>query len=97
MENPPKNIGAANNLALASLLLSSAFLFVGPLGSIPGLICGYLALREFRLSNVEQGQGMAKAGIVVGWIGLVIAVVTLCVVLKWRADYQERLDELLRL
>ncbi len=72
-----KNIGATNNLALASLLLSIGFLFLGPFGSIPGIICGRIALREYKAAEVTSGQGMARAGIVIGWIGLVFFAVIL--------------------
>lgn len=66
------NIGATNNCAIASLILSIAFVVLGPFGSIPGIICGHLALKGYEASGIQDGRGMAKAGIVIGWIGLAL-------------------------
>ena len=73
------NLGATNNCALASLILSICFVFLGPLGSIPGIICGRIALREYKAARITEGQGMAKAGIVIGWIGLALFVISLAI------------------
>jgi hypothetical protein len=67
-----RNIGATNNCALASLILSIAFVVLGPLGSIPGIICGNLAMKDYKAAGVIEGRGMAKTGIVIGWIGLAL-------------------------
>jgi hypothetical protein len=79
----PHNIGATNNCALASLILSIAFVILGPLGSIPGISCGHLALKEYKNAGIQEGRGMAKAGIIVGWVGLALFLIGLVVGLIW--------------
>ena len=59
-----------NALAVASMVLG-IFWFYG-IGSILALIFGYKARKEIDSSNGAQtGRGMATAGIVLGWIGIV--------------------------
>lgn len=63
-----------NGKAIASLVLGIVFLC--GIGSILALVFGYIGKREIESSNGTQGgEGMATAGIVLGWIGvgLVIA------------------------
>jgi hypothetical protein len=64
----------ANGKAVAAMVLG--IVFVCGIGSILALVFGYIAKREIQESNGAQGgEGMATAGIVLGWIGvgLVIA------------------------
>ncbi|MEV4385404.1 DUF4190 domain-containing protein [Micromonospora sp. NPDC049580] len=60
---PPKT----NGLAIAALVLALAGLttcgITGPIGAI----LGHVAQKQIRVSG-EGGEGMAKAGIIVGWI-----------------------------
>lgn len=67
-----------NTMATWSLVLSIIFLLVlGILEVIP-IVLGYQARREIKASNGYQtGDGLALAGIVLGWIGLVGWVVIL--------------------
>jgi hypothetical protein len=54
--------------AIASLVLG--ILWVGGLGSLLALILGYSARGDIKRSNGwVSGNGMAVAGIVLGWIG----------------------------
>jgi Domain of unknown function (DUF4190) len=56
-----------NGLAIASLICSLAGFAIGI--SFPvGAIMGHIARRQIQQSG-EQGDGMALAGIIVGWIG----------------------------
>lgn len=50
-----------NGLAIASLIVS--ILGLGPIGAI----MGHIARRQIRERN-EQGDGLALAGIIVGWV-----------------------------
>ena len=74
---PPKT---TNSLAVASMVTSiagAATLFCWGLGGIVGLvgaILGHVARRKIRNSG-EAGDGMALAGIIVGWIVLGLGVV----------------------
>ena len=73
--NPP-----THPLAVASLCCSIAGWFTGGLSAIVGVVLGYRARREIRASaGTQGGEGLAKAGIIVGWamIGLYVVIITL--------------------
>jgi len=67
-------------LALASLLLGVAglvCLVVGPLTGIPAVICGHLARSRIRKSGgTLSGAGLALAGLITGYITIVMIAVT---------------------
>ncbi|MPZ27200.1 MAG: DUF4190 domain-containing protein [Micromonosporaceae bacterium] len=63
-----------NGLAIASLVCSLAGLAVGVSAPV-GAILGHVARRQIR-ERGEQGDGMALAGIVVGWI--LTGIIVLC-------------------
>lgn len=63
-----------NGMAVASLVLGILWLYW--LGSILALVFGYVARRQIR-ERGEGGDGMAVAGIVLGWIGVATLVVVL--------------------
>lgn len=66
----PGTSTSTNGMAIASLICG--LLFFGGIGSILALIFGYQAKNEIRASQgIQGGDGMATAGIVLGWIGLV--------------------------
>ena len=65
-----------NGLAVASLVLGILWLYW--IGSILALVFGYIARAEIRRSHgAEQGRGLALAGIILGWIGIGVAVAAL--------------------
>ncbi|HEU4514723.1 MAG TPA: DUF4190 domain-containing protein [Nocardioidaceae bacterium] len=69
---PPQYYGplpqrATNGLAIASLVLGIVWLYW--IGSILALVFGYVARRQIRERN-QNGDGMAIAGIVLGWVGI---------------------------
>lgn len=53
-----------NVLAIVSLVLSILWI------SIPGVVCGHIALNQIKKTG-ESGRGLAIAGLVVGYIGIV--------------------------
>lgn len=63
-----------NTTALMSLILGIvSFVCAGPFTSIPAVICGHIAIKQFRNSPTPQsGQGMAKAGLILGYINLAL-------------------------
>jgi hypothetical protein len=64
----PPNAGT-NGLAIASLVLG--ILWIYWIGSILAIIFGYMARKQIAESGgIQQGGGMATAGIVLGWIGV---------------------------
>ena len=58
---------STNGFAIASLVLGILWLYW--LGSVLALIFGYVARRQIRAGN-QRGDGIAIAGIVLGWIGV---------------------------
>jgi hypothetical protein len=64
------NRGTIINYAIASLILSITGVIFWQLGSIPGIICGRIALKKYKSAIRQEGRGMAKAGIIIGWVSL---------------------------
>ncbi|WP_162250918.1 DUF4190 domain-containing protein [Nocardioides sp. Root140] len=70
---PPRS---TNGLAIASLVLG--ILWIYWLGSVLALIFGYIARSQIKESGGRQdGEGMALAGIILGWIGVGILTVVI--------------------
>ncbi|MGD1991599.1 MAG: DUF4190 domain-containing protein [Anaerolineae bacterium] len=72
----------SSGLAIGSLISSILGLtFLPTIGSIVGLVLGYMARRQIEESMGRMGgEGMAKAGIIIGWIGVGLAVLGICLV-----------------
>lgn len=68
--------GGWNGLAIASFVSGLTWLWW--VGSVLALVFGYRARHQIRASGgSEQGAGLATAGIVLGWVGVILAVVFL--------------------
>src|SRR4051794_23365971 len=66
---PPPPVPETNGLAIASL--TAGILWLGWLGSIAAVIFGHVALAQIKRSGGrETGQGLAVAGLVLGWFGV---------------------------
>lgn len=59
--------GPTNGYAIASLVLG--ILWIWWIGSVLALIFGYIARKQIMERN-EGGNGLAIAGIVLGWVGV---------------------------
>lgn len=59
-----------NPLAIASLVCSLAAFATG-ISAIVGIILGHVALKQIRQSG-EDGEGMAKAGLIIGYVLVVL-------------------------
>ena len=70
---PPRS---TNGLAIASMVLG--ILWIYWIGSILALVFGYVARSQIRQRG-EAGNGMAIAGIVLGWIGVAMLVVVIII------------------
>lgn len=81
---PPR---PTNGMAVVSMVLGIMWLYW--VGSILSLIFGYIARKQIR-ERGENGDGMAIAGIVLGWIGVagLVAVVVLLAVVGISATEQ---------
>jgi hypothetical protein len=66
--------------AIASLVLSLAgFVGLAFVGPILGVIFGHLALKEIKQSNGSMGgQGLAQAGLILGYVGIGLSVLAAC-------------------
>ena len=78
----------AHGLAVASLVLGLVSLLIVGLGlltGVPAAICGHAALRAIRDEPTEYGGGgMAIAGLITGYIGLLVSgVVFVLMLLIW--------------
>ena len=53
-----------SGLAIASLVLS----LVIPIGCIPAIVCGHIALRKIEKNAMIQGRALALAGLIIGYV-----------------------------
>jgi hypothetical protein len=60
-----------SGLAIASLVLS----LVIPIGCIPAIVCGHIALRKIEKDAMLQGRGLALAGLIIGYVVLGLFIV----------------------
>jgi hypothetical protein len=72
---PPRR---TNGMAIASMVLGIVWIYW--IGSILALIFGYVARKQIRERH-EGGDGMATAGIVLGWVGVGVLTIVLVVAL----------------
>ncbi|MEO5875833.1 MAG: DUF4190 domain-containing protein [Streptosporangiaceae bacterium] len=72
-----------NVLAIVSLV--TALLWVCGAGSLTAIICGHLGIREIdRSGGVQTGRGLALAGLIIGYLGLLVMILWLgLVVFDW--------------
>ncbi len=78
----PNNILPSSTLALVSLIAGIlGFTFFPIIASIVAIWTGYEARKETRsVPPKASGDGMATAGIIMGWIQIGLAVVSICCV-----------------
>lgn len=71
---------ATSTLAIVSLVSALlGFTFVPVIGGIVAIVTGYMARNETRsIPPTASGDGMATAGIIMGWIQIGLLVVGIC-------------------
>ncbi|TET53991.1 MAG: DUF4190 domain-containing protein [Anaerolineales bacterium] len=71
-----------NSMAVISLISSILGLtFLPAIGSIVGLILGYMARNQIRESGGRMGgEGLAKGGIILGWVGILGGLIIACLI-----------------
>lgn len=82
-----------SGLAIASLVLS----LIGPIGCIPAIVCGHIALRKIRKEPTVKGHGLALAGLIIGYVGLCLLFVPVTLIFLlygWRAQSYETRTEI---
>ena len=69
-----------STLAIVSLVSAIlGFTFVPIIGTIVALVTGYMARSETRsIPARASGDGLATAGIIMGWVQVALAVITVC-------------------
>lgn len=79
---PPPATPPTSGMAIGSLIASIAgFIIVPLLGGIVGLILGYIAKKQIRESEgTLAGAGLATAGIIMGWIQVVLLGLPVCAI-----------------
>ena len=75
---PFTNAVTNNGLAIASMVLGICWVYW--IGSILALIFGYVARGQIKRTH-RKGDGMAIAGIVLGWVGIAGLVAVILVVI----------------
>jgi Domain of unknown function (DUF1707)/Domain of unknown function (DUF4190) len=76
--DPPRTIPRTNPLAIASLACGLLQPFTGGLTMIPAVILGHTAHSQIRRTG-EGGSGLATAGLVLGWAGIVMMLLLIAV------------------
>jgi hypothetical protein len=54
---------------------------------IPGIICGHLALKQLAREPALKGRGLAKAGLIIGYIVLALCIVLAVLILALGFSY----------
>jgi hypothetical protein len=73
---PPRQMAqpATNSMAVAALACGIAEFLTMGLTAIPAIVLGHAARRQVRKTG-HRGDGMALAGLILGWIGLLTAII----------------------
>jgi hypothetical protein len=69
-----------NSLAVGSLICGIGQIFVWTPASIAAVIMGHIARRQIRQTG-EAGDGMAVAGLVLGWIGIALTLLFVFIII----------------
>ena len=69
--------GRTSGLAIASMVLGIVWIYW--IGSILAVIFGHIALSQAKKDPTLRGKGMAVAGLVLGYVGIGLLVVTIMV------------------
>jgi hypothetical protein len=65
-------------------MVCSFFFWVYGLGAILGIVFGFIARGQIKRSNgTQRGDGMALAGIIIGFVGIAIAIVVIILVIAF--------------
>ncbi|GAB4475995.1 MAG: hypothetical protein Kow0088_13450 [Anaerolineales bacterium] len=77
---PPNYSPPTSSMAVVSLVAGILGLSLFPfIGSIVAVITGNMAKNEIRNSRgALGGEGLAKAGVILGWIGIILGILGIC-------------------
>jgi hypothetical protein len=66
-------VAKINGLAIASLACAIAQSVFGPLATIPAIVLGHMARHQIKRTG-EQGAGLALAGLIIGWMAVILGI-----------------------
>ena len=75
---PP--VRETNGYAIASLACGLAQFVFGPLATIPAIVFGHMARYQIKRTG-EQGDGLALAGLILGWTTVILGILFLLIVI----------------
>lgn len=73
----PATGAKTNVLAILSLVFGIIGLFCCILFAVAGIVCGHIAQGQLKTNPLETGKGLATAGTILGYVGIVVQVVWL--------------------
>ncbi len=91
---PPPSAGKTCGLAVVSLICSIGSFIILPLGFIPGIICGHLAKKKIARTPGLLGNGLAKAGLIIGYIALGLNVLVVLAVIGFFVLFAAHVQQL---
>jgi hypothetical protein len=65
--------GRTNSMAVASMVCGIGQIFFWFLAGVPAIVFGHVARRQIRESG-EAGDGMALAGLIMGYVGILVPI-----------------------
>jgi hypothetical protein len=68
------SVAKTNGLALASFACGFAQFIFGPPAAIPAIVFGHVARHQIKRTG-EQGAGLALAGLILGWVTVILVIV----------------------
>ena len=78
-------------LAIWSLILSILSLLCCGIAAIPGIICGHIARSKIKQSaGSETGSGLALAGLIIGYCGIVINLLLVAIAIPNFISYRDK-------
>ncbi|MGQ0745092.1 MAG: DUF4190 domain-containing protein [Acidimicrobiales bacterium] len=85
---PPAASASTNGLAIAAFVCALCFFWVLGIGSLLGVVLGFVALSQIRKRG-QRGRGLAVAGIILGFLGLAIGILLLAAGAAFFGEFKE--------
>jgi hypothetical protein len=70
---------AVDSMAIAALACGMGEFFTMGLTAIPAIVLGHIARRRVRQTG-QRGDGIAMAGLILGWVGLIAAIIAVLII-----------------
>ena len=70
---------AVDSMAVAALACGIGGFFTMGLTAIPAIVLGHMARRRVRQTG-QRGDGIAMAGLILGWVGLIAAIIAVLII-----------------